>query len=89
MVLVLDPTPVTNLFFAALIVILGLAAYGKTKKDTPLYITGAFLLFGISHLGTVLGLGDALATPFLILRIVGYLLIVAMLSLWYMRSGAK
>ena len=89
MALVLDATPVANLFFAALIVIMGLAAYGKTKKNAPLYVTGAFLLFGISHLGTVLGLGDVLATPFLILRIAGYILIVAMLCLWYVKGGAN
>ena len=89
MTLVLEPTPVVNLFFAALIVIMGLLAYRKTKKTSPLYTAGAFLLFGISHFGTVVGLGDALATPFLLLRIFGYILIVAMLYLWYVRGGVN
>jgi hypothetical protein len=87
--LVFEPTPVVNLLFAALIVIVGLFAYWKMRKTSPLYVTGAFLLFGISHFGTVIGLGDALATPFLILRIVGYILIVAMLCLWYVRGGVN
>ena len=87
MALVLEPIPVTNLFFSAIIVIIGLLAYGKTKKDSPLYVAGAFLFFGLSHLATILGLDVSLATPLLVLRIIGYLLIVGVLYLCYARSG--
>ena len=83
----LEPIPVTNLFFSALIVIIGLLAYGRTKKDSPLYVAGAFLLFGLSHLATILGLEVSLATPLIVLRIIGYLLIVGVLSHWYARAG--
>ena len=89
MALVLEPIPVTNLLFSALIVIIGLMAYGRTKKDSPLYVAGAFLLFGLSHLATILGLDVSLATPLLVLRIVGYLLIVGVLYLCYAGGGGK
>ena len=89
MVLVLEPIPVTNLFFSALIVIIGLMAYRRTKKDSPLYVAGAFLLFGLSHLATILGLEGFLATPLLVLRIIGYLLIVGVLYLCYARGGGS
>ena len=89
MALVPDPVPVTNLFFSALIVIVGLLAYGRTKKETPLYIAGAFLLFAISHLAIVLGFDTSLATPLLVLRIVGYLLILWVLYLWCAKDTEK
>jgi hypothetical protein len=85
--LILQPVPVTNLIFSALIVIIGLLAYGKTKKDSPLYVAGAFLLFGLSHLATILGLDVSLGTPLLVLRIIGYMLIVGVLYLCYARGG--
>jgi uncharacterized membrane protein len=85
--LALELTPLVNLLFSALIVIVGLMAYGKKKKDSPLYVAGAFLLFGLSHLATIMGVADALATPLLVLRIIGYLLIVGVLYLCYVRSG--
>jgi hypothetical protein len=89
MALNLDPILVANFLFAALIVIVGLLAYGKTKKDGPLYIAGAFLLFGLSHLAGILGMADALATVLLVLRIIGYLLVIAVLYLCYARGGGK
>jgi hypothetical protein len=85
--LVLEPTPVVNLLFSALIVIVGLVAYGKTGKDLPLYVAGAFLLFGLSHLATILGAGDAVNIPLLAIRIVGYVLVIGVLYLCYASSG--
>ena len=89
MALVLEPIPVTNLTFSALIVIIGLLAYGTTKKESPLYVAGAFLLFGLSHLATIVGLDVSLATPLIALRIIGYLLIVGVQYLCYARGGVK
>lgn len=83
MALVLEPIPVMNLLFCALIVILGLLAYGRTKKDSPLYVAGAFLLFGLSHLTTILGIADGLATPLLVLRVIGYVLVIGTLYRMY------
>jgi hypothetical protein len=87
--LVLELTPAVNLLFCALIVILGLLAYGRTKKDSPLYVAGAFLLFGLSHLATTLGIADGLATPLLVLRIIGYVLILWMLYVWFAKGDGK
>jgi FtsH-binding integral membrane protein len=87
--LVLELTPVVNLLFCALIVILGLLAYGRTKKDSPLYVAGAFLLFGLSHLATILGIADGLATPLLVLRIIGYVLILWLLYLCFVKGDGK
>ncbi len=89
MALVLEPIPVVNLLFCALIVILGLLAYRKTKNDSPLYVAGAFLLFGLSHLAAILGIADGLATPLLVLRIIGYVLILWMLCLWFAKGDGK
>jgi hypothetical protein len=87
--LVLELTPVVNLLFSALIVIVGLVAYGKTRKDTPLYIAGAFLLFGLSHFATILGAGDAMTIPLLAIRIIGYIIIIGLLLMCYVKSGEK
>ncbi len=83
---VLDPTPVANLVFSALVVIVGLITYGRTRKDLPLYLAGAFFLFGLSHFATILGTGDASVTPLLAIRIVGYILILGGL---YMESAKR
>jgi FtsH-binding integral membrane protein len=87
--LVLEPIPVTNLIFSALIVIIGLLVYGRTKKDSPLDVAGVFLFFGLSHLAAILGIAEGLATPLLVLWIIGYVLIVGVLYLWYTRRGVK
>jgi hydrogenase/urease accessory protein HupE len=79
--------PVTNLLFSALIVIVGIMAWRKTKREAPLYIAAAFLLFGISHLATILGVADALAVPLIAIRIIGYILIIGMLYRMYAAWG--
>ena len=86
MALVLELTPAVNLLFSALIVIVGLILYAKTRKDLPLYLAGGFLLFGLSHFATILGAGDALANPLLAIRIVGYLLVIGVLYMYYTKK---
>jgi len=81
--------PVTNLLFSALIVIVGLWAWNRTKKEAPLLIAAAFLLFGISHLATILGVAEALEIPLLVVRIIGYVLIIGMLCLYYVRGAGE
>jgi len=83
MALVLDPTPVVNLLFSLLVVIVGLLAYRKTGNDSLLYVAGAFLLFGFSHFTTIIGAGDALAVPVLAIRIIGYILMIGALYMGY------
>jgi hypothetical protein len=89
MALNLDTALLVNLFFCVVIVLLGLLAYMKTKKDSPLYIAGAFFFFGISHVAGIMGMADALATLLMILRVIGYLLVVAVLCMCYARAGRK
>jgi len=84
-----DTTLLVNLFFCAVIVILGLAAYLKTKKGIPLYIAVAFILFGLSHLAGILFMADVLATPLMVLRIIGYLLVIWVLYLCYEGGGGR
>ena len=83
----LDLVPLTNLLFSALVAIVGLMAWHKTKKEGPLYIAAAFLLFGISHLATIVGVGDALTIPLLVIRIIGYILVIGTLYRWYAAGG--
>jgi hypothetical protein len=83
----LELIPVTNLLFSALVVIIGLMAWRKTKSEVPLYIAGAFVLFGISHLATLLGVAAAFEVPLLIVRIIGYVLIIGTLYRMYAQGG--
>jgi len=87
--LILELSPVVNLLFSALIVIMGLIAYGKTKKDIPLYVSGAFLLFGLSDFATILGAGDAMTVPLLAIRLMGYILVLGVLYMCYARGGEE
>jgi hypothetical protein len=83
----LELVPLTNLLFSALVVIVGLMAWYRTKKDFPLYIAAAFLLFGLSHFATLLGAGEALTIPLLAIRIIGYILVIGTLYLFYAKGG--
>ena len=84
----LELIPLANLLFSVLVVIVGLMAWRKTKKEFPLYIAAAFLLFGLSHFATLLGAGDAAAIPLLAIRIIGYVLVIgALYQLYAGREG--
>jgi hypothetical protein len=78
-----DLIPVTNLLFSALVVIIGLWAWHKTKKEAPLYLATAFLLFGVSHLATLLGVAAAYEVPLMVIRIIGYVLVIGTLYRMY------
>ena len=79
-------TPVVNLLFCALIVIVGLVAYAKTRKETPLYLAAAFLLFGLAHFTTILGAGDAMTIPLLAVRVFGYIIVLGLIFKSYSRK---
>ena len=83
----LELIPLANLLFSVLVVIVGLMAWRKTKKEFPLYIAAAFLLFGLSHFATLLGAGDAVAIPLLAIRIIGYVLVIGALYRLYAGGG--
>lgn len=78
-----DPVTVVNLLLCIVILVIGIAAYAKKKDSVPLYIAIAFSLFGVSHLATILGFAQTLATALIIVRTLAYLIvIVTLFKLW-------
>ena len=76
MAFVWDPIYAVNLTLCIIIVILGYWGYKKTQNKTALYIGAAFLLYGISHLATLLGYKAILTDVLIIVRTIGYLIVV-------------
>jgi len=68
-----------NLVLCIVILALGIWAYVKKKYDVPLYIGIAFGLFGISHALTLAGLAGSLDAFIIVIRIIGYLLVIVAL----------
>ncbi len=72
MALSLDPINVLGLAFNIIILILGYWGYMKSGDKAPLYISIAFILFAISYIITILGLGTPMGI--LIIRAIAYLI---------------
>jgi uncharacterized membrane protein (UPF0136 family) len=68
-----------NLVLCIVILALGIWAYVKKKWDVPLYIGIAFGLFGVSHALTLSGLAAGLAAFVIVIRVIGYLLVIVAL----------
>jgi len=79
----MDIIAAMNLVFCILIVILGYAGYRQSRRISkvlyrlPLLIGTAFGLFGISHFVTVIGMGGALADALVVVRALGYIVVIA------------
>ncbi len=67
-----DPVNALGLTFNIIILVLGYWSYKKSQDKVPLYISMAFMLFGISYLITLLSLRRTLESV-LIIRTLGYL----------------
>jgi hypothetical protein len=67
---------VINLILAVVILALGIWAFVKRKSDVALYIGIAFGLFAVSHALTLAGLAASLETFLIVIRIIGYLLVI-------------
>ncbi len=79
----LDPIYVMNLVLCSIIVILGYLTYRKSKEMIPIYIGMGFTLFGISHLATILGLKEMPSDALIVIRTLGYLLVIfALYTFW-------
>ena len=79
----LDPIYVMNLVLCIIIVILGYLAYRKSKEMIPIYVAIGFALFGISHLATILELKEMLSDVLIVIRTLGYLLVIfALYTFW-------
>jgi hydrogenase/urease accessory protein HupE len=71
----LDPIPLTNFVLATAIFALGLWGYHKSGRQTEALVGVAFGLFAITHFLTLLGTSTT-DLPILIVRIVGYVIVM-------------
>ena len=71
-----DPVYVANLALCIVIFILGYWGYRKRRDAVSLLIGMAFGLFGISHLGTLLGLAADWTNVLIGIRVLAYLTVV-------------
>ena len=67
---------ITNLILTTIILALGIWAFVKRKSDVALYVGIGFGLFAVSHALTLAGLAASLNTFIIIIRIIGYLLVI-------------
>ena len=67
---------IINLVLTTVILILGIWAFVKRKSDVALYIGIAFGLFAVSHALTLAGLAATLETLLIVIRTIGYLLVI-------------
>ena len=72
----MDAIPLANLALCVIIVLVAVWAYTKKKTKLPLYIGGGFGLFGISHFATVIDVYNDLYDALLVLRVIGYALVI-------------
>jgi hypothetical protein len=75
----MDLMYLVNLVLCIIIVVLGYWGYKKSGDSNPLYIGVAFGLFGISHLSILLGYGDTLKTPLIVVRLLAYFIVIFVL----------
>ena len=77
---------IVNLILALVILVMGIWAYRTKGAGFALYTGLGFGLFAISHLLTLLGLADTLNALLIVIRIVGYLLVIVALYLVLKKS---
>jgi hypothetical protein len=82
----LDPIVLTNTIACFVIFILGVVGYIRSKEAWLLWMGIAFVLFGVTHLFTLLDLKEALATSILAIRIVGYLVVAVTVAIIGLRQ---
>ena len=81
MAFVPDPAVLVNLLLCGGILVLGYLVYRKRNSISALFIGVAFGMFGLSHLSTLLGQTLFPEVTFVLLRICGYLFVIAALYL--------
>ncbi len=69
----LDTMNALGLTFNIIILVLGYWGYKKSRDKAPLYISAAFVLFGISYIIAILNLGGT--QEILIIRAIAYLVL--------------
>jgi len=79
----LDAITVMNFLLCVVIVALAIVAYTSNKSRIALYIGAAFALFGISHFVNLVALGASFTEVLLVIRTLGYLIVIfALYKLW-------
>ena len=79
----MDTTTIVNLVLCVVIVVLAIVAYINKKSRIAMYIGVAFALYGISHFMTLIGLATSLTDVLLVVRTLGYLVIIfALYKIW-------
>ena len=71
-----DPITALNFVLCVVIFALGITVYVKKKDAVALYVSVAFGLFGVSHFTNLVGVGETLTTALIIIRTVGYLIVI-------------
>jgi len=72
----MDAITLVNLILSIIILIMGIWAYAAGRARSILYVGIAFGLFALTHLLTLVGLAAGLSMLVLIVRILGYLLVI-------------
>ena len=69
----LNPIYVVNLVLCIIIIILilGYLTHRKSKDTVPINVSIEFVLFGITHLATILGLKEMLSDALIVIRTIG------------------
>ena len=75
----MDPVTVLNLLFDLVIFLLGLLVYKEKKGVLALWVAVAFLLFAVSYVLTIVGVGNSIIL--IPLRALGYLSVIVGLIL--------
>jgi hypothetical protein len=70
---------IINILFCALIFVIAYFGYHKNKNSIVLLIGLAFAIFGIAHIFALFGLTKTLQNILIVIRIVGYLLVLFVL----------
>ena len=79
----MDPVYIVNFVLCVVIVALSLIVYSRTKAALPICTGIAFGLFGLSHLAALLGLARILEPALIVIRTLGYLVVIyALFRLW-------
>ncbi|MBW3002275.1 hypothetical protein KY338_03890 [Candidatus Woesearchaeota archaeon] len=76
MAFAIDTVQSLNLVLCVAILALGYWGYKVQKNKMSLFVGIAFGLFGISHLIGILGYGAELESIMVIVRLVGYLIVI-------------
>lgn len=74
--LIWNPVNIINIILCTVIVIMGIISFRGNGRIVPMIIAIAFLIFGISHIITFIGLAEEWEGALMVIRTLGYLAVV-------------